>query len=188
VIRRRLRRQQRMIDRQTAAAELRRKIWFPLAFALFFVVLAALPAPGLVSAPIPWLAVTVASSYLFVLTAGFMYVAAIFSYQFERPRPRTEYRFLVSFLRSMAVVAFAFAALIPFAMIVFAACAPVFWARHNLPSPSPFLQSHNFVVAWFESAGRNFGLCALAIIGYGLGLALYERSRCVDLPDLPETA
>ena len=33
-----------------------------------------------------------------------------------------------------------------------------------------------------DSAGRSLGLFALGVFGFGLGVALYQRSRCVDEP------
>jgi hypothetical protein len=59
--------------------------------------------------------------------------------------------------------------------------------RHHI-DPSVCQWWYNFAVAWMESAGRNFGLYALGVLGGGLGLAFYERSRCVDAPDIPAAA
>ena len=79
----------------------------------------------------------------------------------------------------------------PFVVGIFAACAPLLAAKwHADPHAGPATAQllHNLAIAWMESASRNFGLCAFGVIFFGLAVALYERSRCFDEPDIPAAA
>jgi hypothetical protein len=84
----------------------------------------------------------------------------------------------------MVVATLGLASVILMTLLELAACAPML-GKVPFTDHFPQLLWLNFGVAWLESAGRNFGLCAVAILGSGLALAFYERSRCVDEPAIP---
>ncbi|HUW81184.1 MAG TPA: permease prefix domain 1-containing protein [Phycisphaerae bacterium] len=184
IIRKQLRRQQRVADRRRAVTEVRRQIWLPFAFSGFFSILSGVLTPETDSLPMRCLGGVTMFIGLFLLMVGFMYAGQIFSYQVQRQRPRKEYHFLKSCLRWIAVVAFGFVALVPMLLLELVACA-LLLGKIPFANHFPQLLWYNFGVAWLESASRNFGLCTLGILGFGLTLALYERSRCVDEPVTP---
>jgi hypothetical protein len=188
VIRKQLRRRQRMADRRQAIAEVRRQLWRPIACAAFFLtlilVVRAVFARETNSLGLWCLGgASVFVSFL-ALTAGSTYAGAIVECRIRRQRRRSEYHFLRSCLQWMALAALGLASLVFLALLELVACAPLL-GKIPFTDHFPQLLWLNFGVVWLESAGRNFRLRALGILGCGLMLALYERSQCVDEPAIP---
>ena len=187
VIRRQLRRQQRMLDRRQASDKVRRLIWFLLVWAVAFATLLVVCAPEANSLFDRCLTGVELFAILFMLMVWAAYVSEIFNVQVERRRPRVEYVFFRSFLRGMLIMIFGAVSAIPFVMGIFAVLAPLLNARWRSADPSALGLWHNFSIAWMEFPGRNFGLCVFGVVAFGLSIALHEHSRCIDEPDIPAT-
>lgn len=188
VIRRQLRRQQWIVDWREALVAIRRPAWgIGLA-----AILTGLYATAIaVLHPLP-LSPLMRCLWGLALFAGFflmlsvpMYWAALFACRIERRQPRQEYHVLRSFLRgvAMGVVFLAYAVawaplwVMPITPLLFE--APVF--AHYLPGAF----WHAWWVAVLESAGHVFGLLAVGVAGFGLGVVLYQRSRWVTEQVIP---
>ena len=121
----------------------------------------------------------------FLMLSVPMYWAALFACRIERRQPRQEYHVLKSFLRGavMGVVFLAYAVVwaplwvMPVTPLLFE--APAF--AHYLPGAF----WHAWWVAVLESAGHVFGLLAVGAAGFGVGVVLYQRSRCVTEHVIP---
>lgn len=202
VLRKQLRAQQRMLDRRQAFAKLRRQIWMPIIYAGLFVFWTGFFSivPGMRTQPSHHIAPILLILHrvivfvgLFFLVAGFMYVGNLFEYQIKRLRPRHEYHFLKSCLRWMAAVGLVLVATLTLVMFLMGFWTPLVctWVNQGMlnncfANHFAWTFSHSFMAAWLESAVRNFGLCGLGVLGFGLGLSLYEHSRCVDEPAISE--
>jgi hypothetical protein len=188
VIRRQLRRQQRMLDRRDTLTDIRRSQWtvrLPVAAIAFYAAVIAVlhPLPFSPLERFMW------GSLLFVGFALLVFVptywAALFARGIERRRPRAEYRALASLGRGLAMggVLLAYALIwaplwvMPFMPVLLD--APEF--AHLLPGA--FLNI--WWVAVVESAGYVLGLLVFGVLASGLGVALYERTRCFDGPAVP---
>jgi hypothetical protein len=183
VIRGQLQRQQRMADRRRALTELRRQIRLPLAMCGLFAIFSNALISRTDSITMRCLGGAAMFAILFTLMATFSYAAILFGYQARRLRPHQEYHFLRSCLRWMALVALGFAALVPMIFLELAACA-AFLTKSPFADGAPQVLCWNFAIAWCEAPTRNFGLTALGILTFGLSIAFYERSRCVDEPGI----
>ncbi len=178
-IRKQLRRQQRMLDRRHAWDKLRRQFrWIVVGCAVLGAALAIL-SPERVSFLNRCLGGVCVSAWWVCVWCLSVRFGTPLECQLERRRPRDEYDFLESMLRWTMVGALSLSGIIAVALVLIAACTPLL---HRSPLSAQFVQLfwYNFGIAWFESAARNFGLAGLVVLGFALGAALYERSRCVE--------
>lgn len=186
VIRRQLRRQQRMLDRRQASAKVRRMIWYLLIYAVVFTSLLVVFAPEVVPLVDRCLIGFELFIIVFMLMVWATYASEIFNARIERQRPRAEYSFFRSWLRWMAVTLFGALTGIPFVLGIFAVLAPLLAAKWRTEVSGGLMALqlwHNVAAAWMELGVRNFSLCAFGVIVSGLAIAHHERSRCVEQPD-----
>lgn len=183
VIRRQLRHQQWMLDRRRALVEIQRPTW---ACGLLVGLNALYVAAIAVLHPLP-LSPLVRCLWGLVLLAGFlllwlvpMYWTALLCCRMQRRRPREEYRVVRSFLRGMTWGG----VLLTYALV----WAP-FWVVPVTPLVFDALDFTHFLPsafwnAWWlavlESGWRVLVPLAVGMVGFGLSVVLYERSRCVD--------
>lgn len=186
VIRKQLRRQQRMLDRQDAWTEIRRIRWAPwvlvIAAGIHPVAITILhPQPPALLMRCLWALFLFAAS---LITIAFpMYWGALYECRIKHRRPREEYCFFKSFLRGMGVGGVFLGwicTMLPLVLVL--PITPLLFEAPEFVGylPSAFL--YNFGVAVPESAGRTFGLFLLGVLGFGVTVAFYERSRCVVKP------
>ena len=194
VIRNQLKKQQRRLDRRLALSEVRRCIWWLISGCGLFGMVCAITAPGSVAAG-PRCLVGACLFVGMLLIASFpMYLAELLSLQVKRRRPSAEYSFPRSITRNAAVVLFFLSctlAIGPFVIGFGGYVGQNSLFRSILPlapevvEGAPWLFWRNLgIVAW-ESPIRCFLTPVLLVIVSALVIALYERSRCVDVATLP---
>ena len=185
IIRRQLRRQQRRLDWRYALADICRSMWGAYLLAAMCGVYAAVIA---VFHPLPlrpvmrclWGLVLFGAFFLMMFSPT--YLAALLSCRLGRRRPRGEYHFFKGCLHGMGMGG------------VFLGYALVWTPLWVMPSMPLVLDAPEFAhylpgkfwhiwwVAVLELADHTFGLLALGVLGFGLGVAFYQRSRCIDEP------
>jgi hypothetical protein len=186
-IRHRLRRLQWRQNLRHGLTEVRRHILLNAALSAAFSVLMA--ATSLVYKPetattlMRCLGTLCVFTTMFALMTASGYIAAVCESPLRARRLRDEYRFWRSLTRWTTLVALGFVAMVPVLMVTLANIA-LFEGKSPLDRDYLWLWYRSLAQAWWESAGPEIGLL-LGSVGFGLALALYERSRCVDEPSLP---
>ena len=194
VIRNQLKKQQRRLDRRLALLEVRGCIWWLVSWSGLFGIVCAITAPGSVAAgPRCLIGACLFASMLLIVSVP-MYLAELLSLPVQRRRPNAEYSFPRSIFRH-AVVVFLFLActlatgplVIGFGGYIgqnslFHSILPL---APEVVEGAPWLFWRNLgIVAW-ESPIRCFLTPVLLVIVSALVIALYERSRCVDVATFP---
>ncbi|MHC4444572.1 MAG: permease prefix domain 1-containing protein [Planctomycetota bacterium] len=181
VIRRQLRKQQRMLDRRYALDQIRHVPWWMLIGCGFFTAIIVIFAPAPDSAGMRWLCGVVVFMQFLLSLSFFGYLFSYFGRRLKRRRPRQEYRFLTGMLQWSAAIGIGMFAVCVLGLGPIRLIVPLCYAN---PEFHPlWLVGNAFIGTCIDSPVRLV-LIAL-LIGYGLGLALYERSRCVDEPAAP---
>jgi len=183
VIRKQLRRQQRRLDHRHALSPPGKSIGPGgiVVCALFAAAVAFLSPPPDTSVPLArWLNAVLVFAWLSLAGKIYLYALLRLQVRLKRHRPRDEYGFARSF------PLWAGAIFVGYLALVWAMLWPSTIPAHLFYSDPRF---HPLYLLWYEvsagfpeSAGTFLAaLTPVAIVG-GLGLALYERSRCVDEP------
>lgn len=194
VIRRQLTKQQRRLDRRSALFEVRRCIWWLVTGCGLFAMVCAILAPGPIAAGPRCLAGACLFVGMLLIMSVPMYLAELLSLQVKRRRPSAEYSFPKSFIRYAVVVLFYLA--FTLAMGPFVVGFGGYIGQNSLfqsilslapevVEGAPWLIWHNIGIAAWESPIRSFVAPALMVIVSALVIALYERSRCVDVAAFP---
>jgi len=185
VIRKQLRRQQRKLDHRYALSPPGKKSigpWGLVVCGLFAAAVAFLsPAPDTPVAR--WLIGIVV--FVSISLAGMLslYVFLRIQIRLKRYQPRDEYCFARSFLFYAGVIFVGYPAIPLVWLCPSAIPAHLFYSD---PRFHPlYLIWHEVSTGFVESPGQFLAKLMLVAIVSGLGLALYERSRCVDEPATP---
>jgi hypothetical protein len=182
VIRKQLRRQQRMLDRREALAAIRRPTWgiglLAVVTGLYAAAIAVLhPQPSSPLMRCLW-GVVLFAWFLVILIVP-VYWAALFACRIERRQPREEYHVRKSLLRGMGMGVVFLAYALAWAPLWVMPVTPLLFEAPEFAHYLPGAFWHAWWVAVLESAGWVFGLLAVGVSGFGLGVVLHERSRCV---------
>lgn len=190
VIRKQLMKQQRKLDRRLALVEFRHSAKLLVGSCGFFAMVFALTAPGPGTFG-PRCLVGVCLFVVMLLIASVpVYFAALLALPVQRQRPIAEYSFTRSFMRHAVVVCIYLGLTLTMAPLVigfvgyigqFILFQSIIYLAPGVIEGAPWLFWHNFgIVAW-ASPIRSFLVPLVMVIVSALAIALYERSRCVDV-------
>ena len=190
VIRSQLKNQQRILDRRQALLEYRRCIWWPVSGSVLFAITCAITAPASVGAGPRCLVGACLFAGMLLIMSVPMYLAELLSIQVMRRRPSAEYSFPKSIVRNSLIVLFFLVCTLAIGPLVIGFGGYI--GQHSLfhsilplapevVEGAPWLFWRNLgIVAW-ESPIRCFLTPVLLVIISALVIAIYERSRCVDV-------
>jgi hypothetical protein len=117
--------------------------------------------------------------FLQLLTVmAFIFGIAMCGLELQRGVSIEQHRFVPRLTRWMLIVAGGLAWILLLAMVTAAGCAPVM-IRRSLAGISPWQFCCNFGIVLRQPPFSCLILCTVAIIGFGIGLTLYERRRCI---------
>jgi len=186
VIRKELRRHQRRLDHRLALSPPAKSVgpWGIVVCALFAAAVAFLSPPPDTSVPFArWLNGVLVFAWLSLGGMLSAYPMVRLEIRLKRRQPRDEYCFAGSLLLWAGVIlvgcpvlgsVWLWPGLIP---------ADLFYSDPRFHPMYP--QWHEVPASILDSAGQSLAVLTLVAMVGGLGLALYERSRCVDEPATP---
>jgi len=186
-LRRQLRREQRMLDRREAIAEVRKSM------PLFMILPAVLVVPlSLAVGPVS-IQATVIGGLRFVVSMSVVsalvtYFAGLLTMRITRKRPRTEFAFLPRWGYWAAVSLAMATAAVWFPLLMIAAAYPIV---ADLPHFRLGLMSFwgSFGAAMLEDfGGIKTYLAPVTLVVIALALTLYERSRCIGTTNVQANA
>ncbi len=196
-IRRQLRKQQGVLDRKQVVAKLRWFIWPAIVGSGVVASLIAIFAPPPASVSLRCLF----GACIFFAICGMLLAyggsAELLVLRLQRPRPKSEYHFKKSFCYWTIAVSTFFIFIVsvtPLALIVFGYLGQYAFLHSSL-NLSPQLQAdahwlllHSLVAGAMDNPLRSFLLPCVSVIAGAWGIAIYERSLCVDDDYVADTA
>jgi hypothetical protein len=186
VIRKQLRRHQRALDHRYALSPPGKSIgpWGIVVCTLFAAAVAFLSPPPDTSVPFArWLNGVLVFAWLSLGGMLSLYMWLRLEIRLKRRQPRDEFRFVRSFLFWVGIIFVGYPAVGSVWLWPGLIPADLFYSD---PRFHPlYLVWHTVSANFLESAGQFLAVLTLVAIVGGLGLALCERSRCVDEPATP---
>jgi hypothetical protein len=186
VIRKQLRRQQRRLDHRHALSPPGKSIgpWGIVVCTLFAAAVAFLSPPPDTSVPFArWLNGVLVFAWLSLGGMLSVYPMVRLEIRLKRHQPRDEYCFARSFLLWAGAIFVGYPVIGSVWLWPGLIPADLFYSDPRFHPMYPLW--HEVRASILESAGQLLAVLTLVAIVGGLGLALYERSRCVDEPVTP---